>query len=562
MDDLLSVKVRLQETRQFIADAGKTAASVLGIGAASEKAAAQTKIARAETFAWRQGLYTLRRELFYGTAAAGAFVAESIHLGLAFDEAKMQGTDAFTAILGDSRLAGREMATLVGLTHQTGIGLGFMVSEATQMEGFGFTLKEINGDLLNLANYAERTGRGSAGLAALVEIFDRIRQSGKLTSLDLRSLNTQGISGLQILIRQLHLSATQAAALRAGQLVIPAQYALPALATGIGARADQLGTGLGQQVGIAHSYLSSLFGGGEQGLFSFATRGLERVNAALKVASGGGGIHGFLMTLDPSGNLILGWHLLEAAVKGTIAPFVLAFRLVSQLRHEFPILGAVLQFVAKQTWLVQGGLFALSTWYLVTRSRMLLFWAAELLVTKATDAYIVSLYALEYAAKAGAAGMWLLNFAMDANPIVLVAVGVVALAGGLYLLARRFNSVRDAAHDAWNWVNKPLFNWGSLNPWQHGFGLHVPKLAGGGTATEGGWSMVGERGPELRYLPRGASVVPLNRAPGGAMLDHPLEINLYVDGEKMSHAVVATPGRRRTLADGVAAARQLAEAGT
>jgi phage-related protein len=40
----------------------------------------------------------------------------------------------------------------------------------------------------------------------------------------------------------------------------------------------------------------------------------------------------------------------------------------------------------------------------------------------------------------------------------------------------------------------------------------LPMLAEGGTATAAGWSVVGERGPELRYMPRGASVVPLPRA--------------------------------------------------
>jgi hypothetical protein len=40
----------------------------------------------------------------------------------------------------------------------------------------------------------------------------------------------------------------------------------------------------------------------------------------------------------------------------------------------------------------------------------------------------------------------------------------------------------------------------------------VPALAEGGTALKPGWSMVGEEGPELRYLPKGASVVPLGHS--------------------------------------------------
>lgn len=39
----------------------------------------------------------------------------------------------------------------------------------------------------------------------------------------------------------------------------------------------------------------------------------------------------------------------------------------------------------------------------------------------------------------------------------------------------------------------------------------IPMLATGGTATAGGWSIVGEKGPEMRYMPAGATVVPLGR---------------------------------------------------
>jgi len=42
----------------------------------------------------------------------------------------------------------------------------------------------------------------------------------------------------------------------------------------------------------------------------------------------------------------------------------------------------------------------------------------------------------------------------------------------------------------------------------------IPKLAAGGTAATAGWSVVGDRGPELRYMPQGASVVPLGKLPG------------------------------------------------
>lgn len=42
----------------------------------------------------------------------------------------------------------------------------------------------------------------------------------------------------------------------------------------------------------------------------------------------------------------------------------------------------------------------------------------------------------------------------------------------------------------------------------------IPALANGGITKSPGWSMTGEEGPELQYMPKGASVVPLNRGSG------------------------------------------------
>ena len=60
----------------------------------------------------------------------------------------------------------------------------------------------------------------------------------------------------------------------------------------------------------------------------------------------------------------------------------------------------------------------------------------------------------------------------------------------------------------------------------------VPALADGGTAVGRGLALVGERGPEILSLNRGASVVPLNKSssmtienlnvyPSGAAADDP-----------------------------------------
>lgn len=58
------------------------------------------------------------------------------------------------------------------------------------------------------------------------------------------------------------------------------------------------------------------------------------------------------------------------------------------------------------------------------------------------------------ATKAAAAAQWLLNVAMDANPIGLIIVGVAALVGGFILLWTHFKGFRDFWIDAWNIIKE------------------------------------------------------------------------------------------------------------
>ena len=84
------------------------------------------------------------------------------------------------------------------------------------------------------------------------------------------------------------------------------------------------------------------------------------------------------------------------------------------------------------------------------------------------------------------------------------------------------------------------FNKIKLPDWVPGIGgkgldiPHIPALAKGGDITTGGAVLVGERGPELLDLPRGARVTPLSQAgtatDNGAILDALLAIEDKLTG--------------------------------
>ena len=88
----------------------------------------------------------------------------------------------------------------------------------------------------------------------------------------------------------------------------------------------------------------------------------------------------------------------------------------------------------------------------------------------ATAAQTVATYAAEAASKAWAAAQWLLNAALDANPIALVVIGIAALVAAIVLawqhsetfrdiITGAFNAVLDVVQAVWGWIKT---NWGLL----------------------------------------------------------------------------------------------------
>ena len=201
------------------------------------------------------------------------------------------------------------------------------------------------------------------------------------------------------------------------------------------------------------------------------------------------------------------------------------------------------------------------------------------------------------------AGMAALDISMDANPIGLMVAAVVALVGVFVLAYKHVKLFRDIVNTAWSWIKKnwptllaiftgPLapivlmvehFNllkktvtsvvdWiekefgrllsfmGSLpgkvagvvkkipiiggaisagSSIVHGVSSFLGGLQGGGHVGQSGPYLVGERGPEVVTLPRGAHVTP-NEAlgHGGDQREHVIVIYNMLDGKKISQSVI------------------------
>jgi tape measure domain-containing protein len=143
---------------------------------------------------------------------------------------------------------------------------------------------------------------------------------------------------------------------------------------------------------------------------------------------------------------------------------------------------------------------------------------------------------------------WPLLLAILTGPFGLAALFAI----------KHFREIKSAALSLYHFIRGIFGKIGGLfkSVWKHipghgfigGVASHIPGLASGGTAVHPGWSVVGEDGPELRYLPAGASVVPLNvnalPLPGtgggeeGLGNIKQITIPVYIGGKKIKEIVV------------------------
>lgn len=221
------------------------------------------------------------------------------------------------------------------------------------------------------------------------------------------------------------------------------------------------------------------------------------------------------------------------------------------------------------------------------------------LATAATWVYITATTALTVAmerARIMAATLWLV---MELNPLFLIITAIVLLVAGLVILYFKWKAFHNLVDDTWHWIRAHWYilaptilgpflmiaviithlrelrnavthtvNW-IIHEWHRipghgGIGSvatsiakgaanllippGLPHLAGGGTILSPGWTLVGERGPELLSLPAGATVHPDWRqhppfslrdvvGSAGHRDNRPIQIQLVADGRVLAEVV-------------------------
>lgn len=113
------------------------------------------------------------------------------------------------------------------------------------------------------------------------------------------------------------------------------------------------------------------------------------------------------------------------------------------------------------------------------------------------------------------------------------------LAGAFTALAKpikdTFGGLVDFLQKAWDIIKGIIGSVPGLSASGTGAGAaSIPTFQFGGTMQRTGMALVGERGPEVVALPRGASVTPISNAPGRGDSNKTITINLVVDGRVLS----------------------------
>jgi hypothetical protein len=109
--------------------------------------------------------------------------------------------------------------------------------------------------------------------------------------------------------------------------------------------------------------------------------------------------------------------------------------------------------------------------------------------------YAAKQWTVAAATKAWTAAQWLLNAAMNANPIGLVVAGVVALGAAAYYVIKHWDKVKAFFGTVWDWISSPFqraWNWLSGLDWSSiGKGIVSTLMSGFMNFTPLGWIIQG-----------------------------------------------------------------------
>jgi tape measure domain-containing protein len=540
-DDLsttAAVRLAVKGLLGFKSDTREAADAINQLKRANQAAASSSNEAASGVFNLQRGLRWLATGTFVAGvwAAVGAIKSMAVNVvqtGLGFNSMKEQAILTFTTLTRSATTARKLFADLMTLALHSPFDPTNVQQGAQMLLTFGFNARQIVPIMTQLANVAAANPLfGPTAVEHLALVLGQIRSSGRLMGQDALQLAQFGVNAYAVVATAMGKTEAQVRAMgKKGAL--DSKAVIDDLMAYFARRYDGLAGKLSMTYGGIVSNLKQAYETAAGALLAPAMPSIERHLNNLQNYLGSPAfaqrIRGFQLAMvslwHAIGPLVIGIGELGFAItKALVLPILallkfLAPVLVPALRG----LGFALQWVSKQGWLVQIISLLLFGWITKLAEAGVL---AGLAMTRFGGYIVDVVLALNrfFGAGTKVGGVlafifrylgWIKNLARIDLVITLTMVGW-----------HQFTRLGD-------WVQAHVGQGNNAN-FHAVLRGQAPHQAQGGHTIGAGWSWVGENGPELMHMDKGATVVPLDRVGGGERVTH---IHVDLDGETIAQAV-------------------------
>lgn len=602
-DETVDIRVRLQNGRVVATEARAVAASVDEIGDAAQRSG--TRVGAFSRTTSRMGPIlmgvgkALGMATLYGTAFTGAVGAFATGVGLNFNATMEQNTVAFTQFLGSTKKAKGYLNELYKIAATTPFEFPDLVSGARRFLAFGFAAKESKKILQEVGDTAAGLGGGAEEIDRMVMAIGQMKAKGRIQTEELLQLAELGVPVFDYLSKGLKMSGDQLQdELRKGSVGF--KEGLDAIRAGMrkdfgGMSKEQAKTFTGQ-LSTLKDNVTQMLGKMTKPLFNWLRRdvlpalnaSLPGIQAWIKGAMGKlpgiftaikDGVESFIDAIKPAkpflDNVLV--PMLKGLIGSQVVTWIAAWKVgVPIFKAVMVVLGAVGSALKPLKGVIMGVTFAVGQLFgggLLLQAVQILAkwgeaiggaatWAAKLWWKLSPLAAIIRKLSGVFKDFAGAV-IPVLGAAFGKAISIVTGWGAKWFNAGKGLASRLVAGVKWAVNgisslftsaggiaanigqSIIDWINDhtPFGDSISINgpgPLPD-MSVSIPALAAGGGITSAGSVLVGEAGPEVLRLPRGASVNPLprvameGRGGGGGFSERLIVVQL--DGQEVGRRV-------------------------
>lgn len=501
---------------RFLAQAKEAGIAVKQLGNEAMIADKKMEGAGRRGFWMGQAMFTLRRAVYHTSIGLGVLAGAAVVMGFQFDQSMEAATRAFTRFLGSPEAAKNELDLLYTLAAKTPFEFPQLTDATRKFLAFGFSVQESNSLLTDLGDAIAAFGGGTEEINRAVIALGQMRSSGRVLGQDLRQLMQLGLVDPEDFRRRLNLPQDWQRSV--GNLNISSKRGIDALTAYWrekfgGASLDFSKTMIGRLT-TARDYLRKAFGLMFLPLYDWLRDKLlpRVIDIANAMASGfqAGGFKGMFEAIDRlnkgSSNLAGLWtrltligHPLWLVIKDIGRILLIAWEVVKPLSAVFavlvPLLWGLHAVLSALKWPLGFllGLFIIERSVLITVNlvkKSYIFWSmgmwlwtrnvtiammfyeawvlraeyATLLLGKATRIAMFFLGAFRIATWLAATAFGALDLAILAFPGTWIALAIIGIGVGLFVLYKKVKWFRDAVNDLWD-VMRRMFAWASRHKW-------------------------------------------------------------------------------------------------